>query len=115
MTKKEMYRNIATLLADNEEVVAFCDHEIELLENRKSSKKGMTATQKANIEVKDNIVAVLTEMGEAVTITEMQADERLAGFSNQKLSALLRQLVDEGTVDKVIEGKKSKFTIKEVA
>lgn len=34
MTKKEMYTLIATLLASNENVVDFCNHEIEL--DRKS-------------------------------------------------------------------------------
>ena len=114
MTKKEMFANIATLLADNEEVVEFCNREIQMLENRKSSKKGLTATQKANIEVKAHIVDVLTEAGEGLTVTEILKDERMAGFSNQKISALLRQLMADGLVDKVIEGKKALFSIKAI-
>lgn len=112
MTKKEMFANIANLLADNAEVVEFCNHEVELLENRKSSKRGMTATQKANVEVKATIMDVLAEAEEAMTVTEILGDERMAGFTNQKVSALLRQLIAEGVVEKTIEGKKAKFSTK---
>jgi len=114
MTKKEMFANIASLLADNAEVVEFCQRQIDLLDNRKSSKRGLTATQKANIAVKENLVAILAEANEALTVTEILQDERVAGYTNQKISALLRQLVDAQIVDKIIEGKKAKFAIKAV-
>ena len=112
MTKREMFVNIATINADNAEIVEFCNHEIELLDSRKSSKKGMSATQKANVEVKANIVNVLNEADEPLTVTEILQDERMAGFTNQKISALLRQLMGEELVEKLIEGKKAKFTVK---
>lgn len=108
MTKREMYANIATLLADNAEVVEFCNHEVELLDNRKSSKKGMTATQKANVEVKAVIADVLANAEAPLTVTEILTDERLKGYTNQKVSALLRQM--DG-VEKTIEGKKARFSL----
>lgn len=111
MTKREMFTMIATINADNAEIVEFCNHELELLDNRKSGKKSLTATQKANVGVKDSIVAVLTDIGEAVTVSEMLTDERLSGFTNQKISALLAQLVRENRVAKKIEGKKSYFSV----
>ena len=37
MTKKEMFTLIATLNASNQEIVDFCNHEIELLEKKKSN------------------------------------------------------------------------------
>lgn len=110
-TKREKFEMIATLLADNAEIVDFCNHEIELLTNRKSHSKGMTATQKANVEVKAVIVNVLREVETPLTVTEILTDERLAMYSNQKISALLRQLVDAHEVIKTIEGKKAKFAI----
>lgn len=111
MTKKEMFANIATLLADNTEVVEFCNHQIELLSNRKSY-KSMTKTQKANVEVMENIKLALAEVGEAVTVTELIASsDALEGLTNQKVSALLRKLVDEKVVVKAIEGKKARFSL----
>lgn len=110
MTKREMFANIANLLADNEEVVAFCNHEVELMDNRKSSKRGLTATQKANVEIKAVIANVLTEAEAPLTVTELIADERLKGYTNQKISALLRQMPE---VVKTIEGKKAFFALAE--
>ncbi len=81
------------------------------LAKRGSGKKGMTATQKANVEVKDTIAEVLGELDKAVTVTELIADERLAGFTNQKISALLRQMVEGGLVEKTIDKKKAYFKL----
>ena len=106
-----------TILESNE-----CDRDatIEKLEalkvqlaKRSSGKKGLTKTQKANVEVKETIKVVLAEVGEMVTVTELISDERLSVYTNQKISALLRQLVEAGEVTKVIEGKKARFGLAE--
>lgn len=76
-----------------EDMLAFLSHEIDLLV-KKSSKSTMTATQKANIELKDTIREVLRDMGKAVTISELMADARLAGLSNQKISANINRMAD---------------------
>lgn len=111
MTKKEMFANIATMLSDNAEVVEFCNHEIELLSNRKSS-KSLTKTQKANIEVMENIKLALADVDHAVTVTELIASANtLAGMTNQKVSALLRKMIDDKVVVKTIEGKKALFSL----
>lgn len=111
MTKKEMFAMIATVNADNAEIVEFCNHEIELLSNRKSGTKGQTKTQKENEGIKAVIAEVLTGIGDKVTVTELIADERLNAYTNQKISALLRQMVEAGKVTKVIEGKKAYFEV----
>lgn len=111
MTKKEMFALIATVNADNEEIVAFCNKEIEHLNARKSS-NSLTKTQKENIEVKDAIVNALASAEKALTVTELQqTNVDMAQYSNQKLSALLRQLVADGKVVKTIEGKKAYFAL----
>lgn len=114
MTKKEMFREILKRVSDNTEMVEFLNHEIELLE-RKASKSTQTKTQKENEGIKEIILNTLTEIGKPVTITELQnANTELAEFSNQKISALLKQLVDSQVVDKMIDKKKSYFTVKSV-
>ena len=111
MTKKEMFREILKRVSDNTEMVEFLNHEIELLE----SKSTQTKTQKENEGIKEIILNTLTEIGKPVTITELQnANTELAEFSNQKISALLKQLVDSQVVDKMIDKKKSYFTVKSV-
>ena len=113
MTKREMFVAIANVaeVAANEEMVAFINHEIELLDNRKTSKKGLTKTQKENEGVKAVIAEVLAETGEKMTVTELIGDGRLNGYTNQKISALLRQMVEAGKVVKTIEGKKAHFAV----
>lgn len=101
-------------LQDNitsQDVINFVTHEIELLD-RKHSKTSQTKTQKENELIKESIVKVLTEIDRPVTITELQNESaEMEVYSNQKLSALLKQLVQSGIVTKTIDKKKSYFSV----
>ena len=110
ITKKEMFTMIKAQVKDNAEMVAFIDHEIELLD-KKASKKKATKTQEANVGIKSIILSVL-EGGKPMTITEMQgASVELGELSNQKVSALVKQLVETGEVVKTIDKKVSRFSL----
>ena len=110
ITKKEMFTMIKAQVKDNAEMVAFIDHEIELLDKKASSKKA-TKTQKANVGIKSTILAIL-EGAKPMTVTEMQgASAELGELSNQKVSALVRQLVEAGEVVKTIDKKVSRFSL----
>ena len=112
MTKREMFEMIKGVCANDTRIVDFCEHEIELL-NRKSSKSTQTKTQIENESIKSAIVNALTEIAKPVTITEMQElNTEMANYSNQKLSALLKQLVEnDKKVVKTVDKKKSYFTV----
>ena len=118
MTKKEWFAVLASVVEASEmenktEALAFINHEVELLE-KKSAKSGQTKTQKENVEVMEKIKFALGEVGKAVTITELQAaSAEMAEYSNQKLSALLKKLVESGEVVKTTEKKKSYFSLAE--
>ena len=108
MTKVEMFNAIKEVVADNQEMVAFIEHEIELLQ-KKSANKKPTKTQEENKSLKNEILSVLSDEG--MTVTEIQKKSEILGeVSNQKVSALLRQLVEVGAVEKTIEKKKSFFS-----
>ena len=110
ITKKEMFTMIKAQVKDNAEMVAFIDHEIELLDKKSFNKKA-TKTQEANVGIKSTILAVL-EGGKSMTVTEMQgASAELGELSNQKVSALVRQLVEAGEVVKTIDKKVSRFSL----
>ena len=110
ITKKEMFTMIKAQVKDNAEMVAFIDHEIELLDKKASNKKA-TKTQEANVGIKSTILAVL-EGSKSMTITEMQGvSAELGELSNQKVSALVRQLVDAGDVVRIIDKKVSRFSL----
>ena len=111
MTKKEMFNLIANAMKENDDVVAFCNHEIELLE-KKASKSGQTKTQKENAILIESVFSSLATVGKPVTITELQTEvAEMSNYSNQKLSALLKKLVDCGRVVKTTDKKKSYFSI----
>ena len=115
MTKKETINLLIDVLMGNKEVedmqifVDFLTHERELLE-KKSSNSGQTKTQKENEIIKDKIVETLKELGRYATITEIQeANAELGEYSNQKISALLKQLVDCQVIEKMLDKKKAYF------
>ena len=115
MTKVQTINLLIDVLNGVQEVedmqifVDFLVHERELLE-KKSSNSGQTKTQKANETIKEKIVDTLKGLGKYGTITEIQeANAELGEYSNQKISALLKQLVDSQVIDKMIDKKKAYF------
>lgn len=116
MTKKDYFNTIATIVANSqvenkEDIQAFISHELELLA-KKSSKSGQTKTQKENEVLIEKVFDALVEVGSAVTITELQsANAEMGAFSNQKLSALMKKLVDAERVVKTVDKKKSYFSV----
>ena len=109
LTKKDYFNVIKELVSDRQDLVDFIDHEIELL-SKKSSRTAPTKTQVENEAIKEKIVATLVELGRYATITEIQnANTELADLSNQKISALLKQLVDTNIVAKMLDKKKAYF------
>ena len=110
ITKKERFAQLLLIeeVAQNEDLVAFINHEIELLE-KKASKSGSTKTQKENAEIMDALYEELIALDKAVTISEFQKlSEKASQFSNQKISALFR-LMDCTRVEKTTEKSKSYF------
>ena len=62
----------------------------------------------------EKIVNALNEIGRSVTISELQKENaEMAEYSNQKLSAMLKKLVDNKQVTKMVDKKKSYFTTAE--
>ena len=101
MTKKEMFTEIRNIVADNEEMVAFIDHEIELLERKSNFPKKPTKTQVENDGFKVEIVAYLTEVDTPKTIKELQAEiPSISGLTNQRITHMLTDLVKAETLTK---------------
>jgi len=112
MTKREMFTAIRAIVADNAEMVAFIDHEVELLDKKKTSAKKPTKTQIENEGFKADIIAYLTEADAPKTIKELQAEvDSLAGLTNQRITHLLTDLVKSETVTKEYVKKVPYFSI----
>lgn len=111
-TKRDLFLEVREVVAGNEELVAFVDHELELL-NKKTSTKS-TKVNEEQVVLMEKIVNALNEIGRSVTISELQKENaEMAEYSNQKLSAMLKKLVDNKQVTKIVDKKKSYFTTAE--
>lgn len=109
ITKRDVLNHLISAYSTDTMVVEYAKHEIELLDKKKSSDT-KSKNQIANESIKEVIIDTLTELAKFATISEIQsANAQLSELSNQKISALLKQLVDSGAVKKQIDKKKAYF------
>ena len=113
MTKRDYFTAIIEKYPLTADEKAFVEHELELLAKKNASDKKPTAQQTANEGIKTAILEGMTS-GRFYTVTEIQK-EILKGeeLSNQKVSALIRQLKDAGLVIKTEDKRKSYFSLAE--
>lgn len=117
VTNKDFY-NAFKALANGEQIFLtpeqisdWCDKKVEQLAKKAGSSSKPTKTQEANELLKSEIMEILTENGDFMTIAEIKANsEELAKFDgSQKISALLSQLIKAGQVEKVTEKRVTRF------
>jgi hypothetical protein len=118
VTKREKFEMLKALVADNAMLVEFIDHEIELLDKKKSN-----GNAKANEKMEQSVELVynaLVSVGRAVSATELIAETDLSALANesgivttQKVSAYLNKLWDKGNgkVIKYTDKKKTYFKV----
>ena len=115
LTKRDRFEALLKLseVQANPDMVAFIEHEIELLAKKNAGDKKPTAKQMENDGIKATILTVMEKSPEHLfTVTELcKADADLAELSNQRVSALLRQLIDAGKVKKTEDKRKSYFSV----
>ncbi len=99
MTKREMFAEIRKVVADNAEMVAFIDHEVELLNKKSTGSRKPTKTQVENEGYKAEILAALAEVDEPVTIKGLvDVCPSIAGLTNQRITHMLTDLRKDGKV-----------------
>lgn len=116
VTKREKFEMLKALVKDNAMLVEFIDHEIELLDKKKSQ-----GNAKANEKMDSQVALVynaLVSVGKSVTVSDLIKETDLSELENesgvvstQKVSALLKKLVDSGKVAKVTDKKKTYFVV----
>ena len=102
-TQKDLYARIAVAMADDPEVVAFCEKKIDQIERAKARPRKTKVNQEV-VDFRENVFNALAEKDTPVTNKEMAAE---FGCSAQKMSAALRFLVGEGRVTRFEGEKKS--------
>lgn len=120
ITKKTMFAKILSFIEvseiDNKELYTdFLKHEIELL-NKKSASRKPTAQQEDNKVLTDILLDILQHNADKwFTIAEIQ-DKSLSlqtyndkPVTNQRISALLKKLIENGEVERKEEKRKAYF------
>ena len=117
VTKREKFEMLKALVKDNAMLVEFIDHEIELLDKKKSN--GNTKANEKMEYAVELVYNALASVKKAVAVSELIAETDLTALANesgvvstQKVSALLKKLVDGGKVEKYTDKKKTYFRIK---
>ena len=117
ITKKmvvEMMLAEETIVA-NEVFKAYLENELELLKKKSENKKA-TKNQEANVAIKTDMLEVMAHMSPSTATEIMNAvksvdTEKYATLTNQRVSALLKQLIDDNKVVKSVDKKVSKFAL----
>lgn len=111
ITKMEMFARVLTRLNEPAEI-DFIQHEMDLLQSKNANRKP-TANQKENEMFKEAIEYFLSANAEEkFNISEIQSQvPEVEKLSNQRMSSLMKQLVDEGKVNKTYEKRKAYFYV----
>jgi hypothetical protein len=124
MTKADHFTALSDFLSENPDTVfptdkgnisaeqmgVFLAHELELLAKKNSADKHPTAQQTANEGIKTAILEGM-EADKPYTITDLlKTIPACADLTNQRVSALVRQLVDAGLVIRTEDKRKAFFT-----
>ena len=102
-TQKDLYARIIAAMADDSEIVAFCEKKIAQIE-KNAARPRKTKVNQEVIDFREDVYNTLAHKDEPVTNKDMAAE---FGVSAQKMSAALRFLVKEGRVTRTEGEKKS--------
>ena len=107
MTKRDYFSAILSKYPLTDAEKAFVEHEMELLAKKNSSEKKPTAQQTANEGIKSAIAEGMTP-NRLYTVTEIQKEVAECNeLSNQRVSALLRQMVLDGVIVRTEDKRKA--------
>lgn len=113
MTKRDHFNTLLSIadVANNQTLVDFINHELELLAKKNAAEKKPTAVQIANDGIKTAIFDGMEE-NRLYTITELIKEIPACNdLTNQRVSALVRQMYDcaNPCIERVEEKRKAYF------
>lgn len=101
LTKKEKFNMVLEMVKDNEMLVEFIKHELELLDKKANGSDKVKAKKNAeNEKLKADLLVALKEYGEPVTVKDFhdKSPATVATLSVSKLTSLLTALKTDGKV-----------------
>jgi len=108
-TKREYINRILTYVHDEDK--PYLLNELALLDKKSTAEKKPTAVQVANEGIKADIAEGMTA-NTLYTVTDIQKGiPACAELSNQRVSALLRQMVEAGVIVRTEDKRKAYFSL----
>lgn len=120
ITLKENFERLAKVVegADIKEVtkkelLTFIEGRVEQINKKATApRKADTEKTQENEKLAQAMLDILAGNGIPMTITEiMQGDEIFKGVTNQRLTAIMTKLKNDGTVARVVDKKNAKYII----
>ena len=110
MTQRDYFNEIIALAKANDrpDLVTFAEGRIAVLDS-KVAKRKPAKDKEENIALVERIREVLTTEGQ--TATEILAALNDTSLSNQKVSAMLKQMTADGTVVRTMDKKKALWAL----
>lgn len=121
VTKNQRFDDIKALLKGEtvmynttvEDAIAFIEYEQSLLAKKNTSTGKPTETQKTNITLTEQVIALLKESGKGMTATEVfrGVPELFENYSTNKAAYLLNAAWKAGLINKTTEKGKALFSV----
>lgn len=103
MTKRENFLAIRELVIDHQELVDFIDHEVELLDKKRTTPRKPTKTQLENMALAEDIMKTFKEVDGLITMKELQeVCNPLKDLTTQRITHILTGLIKEGKAKREI-------------
>lgn len=116
-TKRDNFNTLLAIpaVAENADLVAFINHEVELLDKKNSAERKPTPKQTENAGFKSDILdwaeaGVQYTAGDFVKGVPSIVE---AGISVNRVTAMLTQLVNDGALVKTVDKRKSYYSLAE--
>lgn len=111
MTKRDYFNRILSYAHDED--IEFLQHELELLDRKNSAERKPTAKQVENASFKQDILNWMT-VGEQYVVADIVKGVPSiveAGISANRVTAMMTQLVAEGSIVKTVDKRKSYYAL----
>ncbi len=114
-TKRDHFNTLLSIpaVAENAELVAFINHEVELLDKKNAAERKPTPKQTENAGFKQDILGWMTagEQYLAADIAKGVPTIVDAGISANRVTAMLTQLVNDGSIVRTVDKRKSYYSL----
>ena len=110
MTKRDYFNQLKEKYPLTQDEIKFVDNELQLLDKKNSAERKPTAQQKANETLKEAILKNIKSNVQYTITAIIKTVPECADLTNQKVSAVVRQMVEKGSLIRTEEKGKAYFT-----